>query len=266
MTIFEAAVLGLVQGLTEFLPVSSSGHLAVGKLLFGMEGVPLLFDVLLHIATLIVVVYVFRRRIGAILAALWRFVARRPRQEPDTEQLRLVVWILLATIVTVIIALPVAKLDIGARPRLIGGFFLFTAIVLLSTLKAPEGGRFSEMGPLQAVIVGFAQGLGVFPGISRSGITISAARHAGLSRGDAGEFAFLISIPAILGALVLTLRDFGDLGQSVGILALTAGFLVALLSGFLALSLLLRIVRSGRLYLFSIYLVPLGAAVILLLG
>ncbi len=266
MTILQAAVLGLVQGLTEFLPVSSSGHLAVGKILFGLEGVPVLFDVLLHIATLIVVVYVFRDRIGAIVAALVRLAARRPRKETDAEQLRLVVWILLATVVTVIVALPVAELDAGARPRLVGAFFLFTAIVLLSTLTAPEGGLISEMGPHQAVIVGLAQGLGVFPGVSRSGITISVARHAGLSRGDAGEFAFLISIPAILGALVLTLRDLGDLGRSVGLLPLSVGFLVALLSGFLALSLLLRIIRSGRLYLFAIYLVPLGTAVILLLG
>lgn len=266
MTVLQAAVLGLVQGLTEFLPVSSSGHLAVGKLLFGLEGVPILFDVLLHIATLIVVFYVFRRRIALILGALWRLAARRPRKETDAEQLRLVVWILLATMVTVIIALPVAELDTGARPRLVGVFFLFTAVVLVSAVKAPEGGRISDMGPHQAVIVGLAQGLGVFPGISRSGITISAARHVGLSRGDAGEFAFLISIPAILGALVLTLRDLGDLGRLVGLLPLTVGFLVALVSGFLALTLLLRIVRSGRLYLFALYLLPLGVAVILLVG
>ena len=266
MTIFQAAVLGLVQGLTEFLPVSSSGHLAVGKLLFGLEGVPVLFDVLLHIATLIVVVYVFRRRIGAILVALGRFVARRPRQEADAGQLRLVVWILLATLITVIVALPVAETDAGTRPQLVGAFFIFTAVVLVSAVMAPQGGRISDMGPHQAVIVGLAQGLGVFPGISRSGITIAAARHVGLSRGDAGEFAFLISIPAILGALVLTLRDLGDLGRSVGLLPLSVGFLVALFSGFLALELLLRIVRSGRLYLFAIYLVPLGVAVILFFG
>lgn len=266
MTVFQATVLGLVQGLTEFLPVSSSGHLAIGRILFGLESVPILFDVLLHIATLMVVIYVFRRRIALMLGALWRLVARRPRRQADAEELRLVLWILLATLLTVIVALPVAQLDAASRPRLVGAFFLFTAIVLLSTLKAPEGKGISRMGPAQAALIGLAQGLGVFPGISRSGITISVARHGGLARRDAGEFAFLISIPAILGALVLTLRDLGDLGRSVGILPLSVGFVVALVSGFLALTLLLRIVRSGRLYLFALYLIPLGTAVILILG
>jgi undecaprenyl-diphosphatase len=175
----------------------------------------------------------------------------------------LVLWILLATVVTVIVALPVAELDAGSRPQLVGAFFLFTAVVLLSTLRAPQGGSLYRMSALQAAIIGLAQGLGVFPGISRSGITIAAARHARLSREDAGEFAFLISIPAILGALVLTLGDLGELSRSVGVLSLSVGFLIALISGFLALTLLLRILRSGRLYLFALYLIPLGLTVIL---
>ena len=266
MTLLQAAVLGLVQGLTEFLPVSSSGHLAVGKLLYGLEEVPILFDVILHLATLIVVWYVFRSRIATILTALWRFVRRRPKRDGDAEKLRLVGWILLATVFTVIVALPVAELETASRPRLVGAFFLVTAVVLLSTLRSREGGTMFRMGALHAIIIGFAQGLGVFPGISRSGITIAAARHVGLARRDAGEFAFLISIPAILGALILTLRDLGDLGRTVGIGSLSVGFLVALISGFLALTLLLRILRSGRLYLFAAYLIPLGIAVILAVG
>lgn len=266
MTLLQAAILGLVQGLTEFLPVSSSGHLAVGKLLFGLEEVPILFDVILHVATLIVVWYVFRGRIASIFRAILRVALRSQKEDGDGDQLRLAGWVLLATVVTVVVALPVAGLEAGSRPRLVGAFFLFTSVVLLSTLGARKGESMFRMGPLQVVIIGLAQGLGVFPGVSRSGITIAAARHAGLSREDAGEFAFLISIPAILGALILTLRDFGDLGRAVGTLPLLAGFLVALISGFLALTLLLRILRSGRLFLFAAYLIPLGLAVIFGLG
>ncbi len=265
MTVSQALLLGLVQGLTEFLPVSSSGHLAVGKLLFGLEEVPVLFDVILHVATLMVVFYVFRRRIAAIVGALARLLRRRTTEE-DHHELRLVGWIVLATAITVVVALPIAELDASSRPRLIGALFIGTAGALLSTRFAPQGGAMGRIGALQAVIIGLAQALGVFPGVSRSGITIAAARHVGLARQDAGEFAFLISIPAILGALVLTLGESAELGRMVAPVPLTAGFLAALISGLLALRLLLRLLRAGRLGYFAVYLIPLGVITIFALG
>ena len=258
MSIFEAVLLGAVQGLTEFLPVSSSGHLAVLKHLFGRGDVPLLFDVLLHISTLGVVIIVFRARLGGIIGSIFRLLARRERLEPDVENLR-IVWLgLSATVVTGVLGVTVAGFEPGRYPKLVGLLFLVTAGILLFTRVAHGSRGYREMGGGRALLAGFAQGLGVFPGISRAGITISAGLLSGVARQQAAEFSFLISIPAILGALLLTLREAGDLSAAVPAPSLAAGLVTSFVVGLLSLKLLLRLVRGGRLYLFALYLIPLG--------
>lgn len=258
MSVLEALLLGTVQGLTEFLPVSSSGHLAVLKHLFGRGDVPILFDVLLHISTLGVVVIVFRRRIGAILVSLARWAGRRATAGADGENLRIVVLALPATVVTGVLGVVISGFDPGGSPTLVGVLFLATAGILIATRYARGTRGYDGMGPGRALLAGFAQGLGVFPGISRAGITISAGLLSGVARREAAEFSFLISIPAVLGALVLTLPDLADLTATVPPAALLAGVVSSFLVGLLSLRLLLRLVRGGRLYLFAIYLVPLG--------
>ncbi|MFP4374955.1 MAG: undecaprenyl-diphosphate phosphatase [Spirochaetaceae bacterium] len=264
MSVFEAFLLGVVQGLTEFLPVSSSGHLAVLKHLTGHGDVPVLFDVLLHVSTLAVVVLVFRGRIGAIIGSLGRWVARRPAGEADAENLRIVVLGLLATVVTAVLGLGISGFEAGRYPMLVGVLFLVTAAILISTRFTGGTRGYREMGAGRALLAGFAQGLGVFPGISRAGITISAGLLVGVARREAAEFSFLISIPAILGALVLTLRDMGELAAAVPPVSLIAGLVGSFIVGLLSLRLLLRLVRGGRLYLFALYLVPLGILTIVL--
>lgn len=264
MSTFEAIIFGVVQGATEFLPVSSSGHLALLKSIMDLSEVPILFDVLLHVATLIVVVAVFRRRIGQVFVSLGRWIGRSAEDE-DSANLRLAWVIVVATVVTGVLGLLLDELEIGLQPKIVSALFLVTAAILVGAHFFSGTRGYREIGIKDALIVGAAQGFGVLPGISRSGITISASLAAGLSRERAGEFAFLISVPAILGALVLSLRDAGELAAMVSPGALIAGFASALVVGLVSLLLLMRLIRSGRLFYFSFYLVPLGIVGLILL-
>jgi undecaprenyl-diphosphatase len=259
MTPFQAILAGCLQGLAEFLPVSSSGHLVLLKNLFGLEEVPRLFDVLLHVATLLVVCLVFRRTILGIFAAAGRFLRGR-RKEEDIPFLRLIPAILIATVCTGALGIFLKDLGFESRPKIVSAFLLVTALILLATrlLEKKQNAASKQPGVKESIITGIAQGIGVLPGISRSGITISAALFAGVSRAEAGEFSFLLSIPAILGALVLSLGDSASLASTVSPAALGAGIISAALTGYISLKFLLRLIRSGRLYLFALYLIPAG--------
>lgn len=261
MTILQALILGLFQGVSEFLPVSSSGHLLVLRELFGLSDVPRLFDVILHLATLLAVLVVFRRRIVGILAALYRWSARRKDRPPqDAENLALVIPALAATAVTAVTGLGIEKFLPVRSPRSVCALFLVTAVLLLAASRFRGTRGYDRIGPGRGALIGLAQGIGVFPGISRSGITISAGLAAGLDRNTAGEFAFLLAVPAIAGALLLELKDLAELGAAVAPVSLAVGFLAAFAAGIAALSLLLPLVRKGRLAWFAAYLVPAGLA------
>lgn len=261
MTILQALILGLFQGVSEFLPVSSSGHLLALRELFGLSEVPRLFDVILHGATLLSVLVVFRSRIAAILTALIRWAARR-KDVPaaDTENLALVPPVLAATAVTAFAGLGIEKYLPVESPRVASALLLVTAALLILSSRFRGTRGYDRLGPGRGALIGLAQGIGVFPGISRSGITISAGLAAGLDRDTAGEFSFLLAIPAIAGALLLELKDMDDLGAAVAPAPLAIGFLAAFASGIAALSLLMPLVRKGRLAWFAAYLIPAGLA------
>ncbi len=264
MSILEAIILGVLQGATEFLPVSSSGHLAVMKTLMDLGDIPILFDVLLHVATLVVVVVVFWRRIWHILRALARWITRRAGDE-DRPHLRAALIILLATLLTGVLGVALNSFAFAGQPKVVSALFLVTATILVASRFFRGERSYEELKAKDGFVVGIAQGFGALPGISRSGISIAASRASGLSREEAGEFAFLISVPAVLGALLLTLGDAEQLSAVVSPAGLILGFLSALVVGLVCLLLLLKLVRSGRLYLFAIYLVPIGVAGILFL-
>jgi undecaprenyl-diphosphatase len=257
VTTIQAILLGALQGATEFLPVSSSGHLVVSKELFGVSEVPVLFDVLLHVATLVAVVIVLRAQVTAFLVAIYRWTRRTVRDE-DRTYLRLVPIIVVTTAITGAIGIGLDSLFDIRNPRFTSGLFLVTALLLVLTRWSRESRSLGEIGWRDAAILGVAQGFGVLPGISRSGITISTALYSGVDRKTAGEYSFLLSIPAILGALVLTMRDLDELGTQVSAIPILAGCVTAAVVGYLALTALLRIVRAGRISLFAFYLVPLG--------
>ncbi len=269
MTVIEAILLGIVQGVTEFLPVSSSGHLTVARNLMGLDEIPMLFDVMMHLPTLLAVVLVFHKRIGALFASLFRFLTRSTRED-DRENLRLIVIIIIASLTTAVIGLGIERLQksFPVSIKLVGGFFLVTAAVLIVSHffngRRGYGNRGYESLRLKdALFTGAAQGLAVLPGISRSGMTIAASLACGIERKKAGEYAFILSIPAIIGALALEIKDLDLL--PVDPYFLTAGLISSFVVGLLSLLLLLRIIRKGRLYLFSIYLIPMGLATILFL-
>ncbi|HKK64746.1 MAG TPA: undecaprenyl-diphosphate phosphatase [Clostridia bacterium] len=257
MTFIQSILLGAMQGVTEFLPVSSSGHLVVFRRFMALEDVPMLFDVIMHVATLFVVLIVFRDRVGRLLLSLGRTLIFR-RSEEDMENLRLFGVIMIATVLTGVLGLGIETLDPGANIKLVSLLFIVTGLILVWTRFQQGTVSYGTIGAKQGIYTGIAQGLGVFPGISRAGITISAALMSGMNREKAGEFSFLISIPAILGALLLKLKEADALFVSVAPVTVAVGFCSAFLVGLLSLLLLLKIVHRGKLYLFSFYLIPLG--------
>ncbi len=260
MNAIQSIILGIIQGLTEFLPVSSSGHLALADVILGIHlADSTLFNIFLHVATLCAVFIVFRKRIGAILISLWRFVTGKSGPEDRINQ-RLFAILAAATAATVVIALLLYKTVeyVTAAPRIISLLFIATGLILLSTLFFRGKTGYRELTFWQGLATGIAQGIGVFPGISRSGITISTALATGVERGHAGEFSFLLSIPAILGALVFEIKDAGSLIMDVPLHIIGLGFIAAFVVGIISLVVLLKLIQSGKLFVFSFYLIPLG--------
>ena len=257
MTVLESILLGVLQGVTEFIPVSSSGHLIVMREFMGLQEIPVLFDVILHIATLIVVVFFFRVRVVAVLRSSVRWVLRRSTAD-DAIDLVLARLIVIATVITGVGGYAIAQLDLQRFPRLAAVFFIVTALILIASRFARGSRGYDAIRTRDGVLVAVAQVFAVLPGISRSGTTITTGLFSGLARREAAEFSFLISIPAMLGALAYTLRDVGDLSTVVSPVALVAGFLASGLAGYFALGLLVKLIRGGRLWVFSVYLIPLG--------
>ncbi|MCL2846198.1 MAG: undecaprenyl-diphosphate phosphatase [Firmicutes bacterium] len=250
MTIIVAIILGLVQGLTEFLPVSSSGHLILAQHIFGLDGDLLLFNIVLHIATLCAVLLVFWRKIWAML--------KNPLQPK-------VYALLLATIITVTFVLLFRDfIERTFTASILPITFMITAIVLFATtfIKRNEG----EVKMRSAAATGLAQGLAVIPGFSRSGFTIATAMATGSGREAAAEFSFLMSIPIIIGALLFEVTGDGPITMGVDGLQLVLAFIVALVAGVFSIKFMLRIVRRIRLWYFSIYLIALAIATLFILN
>ena len=261
MDIINAVILGIVQGLTEFLPVSSSGHLVLLQKVFGIAEPTLFFDTMLHTGTLLAVFVVLRREIWAIL--------RRPVQ-PFTGLL------IIATIPAVVSALLFRKKIEHAfeSGQFLGiAFLITTAFLVIAEIlsrRARTGGlkKADNTGWLDALIIGVLQAVAIIPGVSRSGATISGALYRGLDREFAARFSFLLSIPAILGAVVLQTKDLVK-GASVaeaggiGVAAVIAGTLSAAVVGFFAMRFLLKIIKEKSLFGFAVYTAVLGLLVLI---
>lgn len=258
MTLLQSLFLGALQGFAEFLPISSSGHLVVFRNFMDLGAVPVLFDVLLHAATLLVVIIVFRKAIFDLLKSLLRFFTRKT-DESDWINLRLIVVILIASVFTAGLGLFIESLDVAQKPKIVSLLFLFTAVILLMTrfIKTEETG-YKNAGFKTALITGLAQGIAVFPGISRSGMTISSSLLVGIGNEKAGEYSFLLSIPAIAGAIILELRDLEALSGAVEPVVMIAGMAAAFVVGLASVLFLLRLIKRRKLYLFSFYLIPFG--------
>ncbi|UTC66784.1 MULTISPECIES: undecaprenyl-diphosphate phosphatase [unclassified Treponema] len=257
MSIFQAIILGAVQGFAEFLPVSSSGHLAVVEYFFKQEDLPILFDILLHVATLAAVCTVFAKKIAGLFCVLGRFIIRKSKPE-DKEDLNIIAAIIIATAITGVIGLLLRDWVKVIDIRFIPIFFIVTGLLLIASSKIKCGKSSKKIGLITAIVTGFAQGIGVIPGISRSGSTISASLFAGLDREKAGEFSFLLSIPAILAAFILEVKSADNLFAGISPIALIAGMISAFIVGYFSLRFLLTLIKKGKLMYFAFYLIPLG--------
>lgn len=273
LTLFQAILLGTIQGLTEFLPVSSSGHLVIFQSIFGLQDPELFFDICLHFGTLIAVCAVFCREISAILNTLARLpsLAReaggiKPLFNTN-ESMRISTLILAGTIPTGLLGILFHEIAdrLFSNLPLVGLMLLITGFLLWITrgLK-PSGRPVRGMGMKDAIIIGIVQGLAILPGISRSGSTISAALLLGVDRETAGRYSFLLSIPAIIGAIVLEFESGLMKQNSASAPALVGGTLAAALVGYLALRSLLKIIKHGKFYMFSPYCWTAGIVALLI--
>ena len=257
MTFFQALILGGFQGIAEFLPISSSGHLLIFKELFNLNDIPLLFDIIIHSATLLSIAVIFRKQIYGIILALYRWITRKNLPE-DKENLAIIPLILIATVTTAIIGVLVKKYLPQPGIKVVSAGFIFTSVVLIiiSFLKGKK--QFKNTKLHEAFFIGVAQGIGVIPGISRSGITISSSVLAGMDRAKAGEFSFLLAFPAVLGALILDIKDLNVMSQSVSPLNLLVASISSFIIGVISLKLLIPIIKKGKLAWFALYLIPVG--------
>lgn len=265
MTILQSLFLGCLQGLSEFLPISSSGHLVVFRNFMALGEIPILFDILLHAATLLVVIIVFRSTIWELILSFVRFLTKKANDE-DKNNLKLILVLLIATAVTAVLGFAIESLNIASKPWIVSIMFIITAVVLILTkFINKEDTGYSKIGIKTAIITGVAQGIAVFPGISRSGMTVTAALFSGVGRKKAGEYSLLLSIPAILGAIILEFKDFDKLGTSVSTACILVGMAAAFVVGLFSAVILLNIIKKDRLYLFSFYLIPFAIVSFILL-
>jgi len=244
MSPVQALILGLVQGLTEFLPVSSSGHLVIAQTALGITTPPVFFDVLIHVASLFAVIIFFFTRLRQINKHLFLILS-------------------LATIPAVLVGFflePVLNELFSSLSVVALGLLITSLLLFASHLFASKRHTLDSLPPHLVVLIGFFQALAIVPGISRSGSTISAATLVGLNRKDSFFFSFLMAIPVITGAFILQLTDLSTVTTPP--FSLAVGFAASLISGLIALKILDRLISSSRFYLFGFY--TLALSVILL--
>lgn len=258
MDLLESIILGIIQGLTEFLPVSSSGHLELAKAIFGDTSVPeesLTFTVVLHFATALSTIVVFRKEIMEILRGLFQF--------QWNEQMQFSVKIIISMIPAVIIGLLFEKeleAFFGGKILFVGAMLLVTAVLLLLADKAKNTNK--KVSFVGAIIIGISQAIAMLPGISRSGATISTSVLLGVDRTKAARFSFLMVVPLILGKVAKDILS-GDISfQSSEIVPLSAGFVAAFISGLLACNWMIALVKKSKLSYFSIYCAIVGTIAI----
>ena len=258
MSAVEAVLLGLVQGLTEFLPVSSSGHLAIAKHLFGIETGDLTFEILVHAATVLATIVVFRKEILGLLRGLFRF-----RYNEETRYVAMIALSMIPVFVVGVFFKEKVEALFGGGLPVVGAALIATALLLL----ASEGmaGRLrktdKKMGFAAALWMGLAQAVAVIPGLSRSGSTIAAGLLCGVRRSEVAPFSFLMVLVPILGEALLDLAG-GEMAAASGIgtWPLVLGFLSAFVSGLFACRVMLSLVRRANLKWFALYCALAGLA------
>jgi undecaprenyl-diphosphatase len=264
VTVFQALVLGVIQGLTEFLPVSSSAHLALTPWVLGWPAPGLAFDVSLHLGTLLAVLWYFRGDWRELGHAAWS-AARAGRIE--TESQRRLLYLVIATIPGGIAGLLLNDLAESSfrAPPLIATLIILMGLVLWLVDRAARQDRsIAGMGRSDAALIGLSQVIALLPGVSRSGATITSGLALGFDRSSAARFSFLMSMPITAAAVVFKLPD--AVRESASTIPLIMGIAASALSGWLAISVLLRYVSRHDYRIFALYRLALGSAVLLLVA
>ncbi len=260
MDLVKALILGIVQGLTEFLPISSSGHLVIGSEILNFHEPGIAFEVFLHCGTLVAVIIVFRRELLLMFRSLFAASAAR-RAEPELElYFQWNINIIIATLPAVAVGLLLKDSIDRIFDNILVTFAMLavTGVAMVATRFIRERG--TPISRFRAFVIGIAQALAIMPGLSRSGSTIFTGMLLGVNRETAARFSFIMSIPAILGAVVLHIGELIDSPPSSDeLLAIFAGATASVISGYYAIVLLMKIVRRGRLEWFGYYCLVISA-------
>ena len=258
MSLLEAIVLGIIQGLTEFLPVSSSGHLELAKALFGDNSIPkesMAFTILLHGATALSTIVVYRKDIGEIIKGLFS----TEWNEDKIFSVKIVISMIPAAIIGVLFNDQLEVMFSG-QTLLIGILLLFTGGLLLMADMAKSTGK--PVTFTSSLIIGISQAIAILPGISRSGATISTAVLLGIDKEKAARFSFLMVVPLILGKMAKDILDGGSDFGSLSIPVLSGGFISAFVAGLIACTWMIALVKKSKLKYFAYYCFAVGAIAI----
>ena len=259
MNWIEAIILGLIQGLTEFLPVSSSGHLEITKVIFGDNSAPeesMLMTVVLHAATALSTIVIFRKDIAEIFKGLFQF----RWNDEFIFSLKIVVSMIPAVFVGVLLESEIEQL-FDKQIVLVGAMLIVTAILLYFADKAKNTTK--SVGYGHAIIIGIAQAIAILPGISRSGATISTSVLLGIDRAKAARFSFLMVVPLILGKMAKDILSGEIMSSSIDISSLSIGFVASFLTGLLACTWMIKIVKRSKLTYFAAYCLVVGLIAII---
>ena len=250
MEIFEIVILGIIQGITEFLPISSSGHLVIAQHILGIKSPGNKLEVLFHFGTLMSIFYVFLNDIKQILLSL---------NQKNNQSF--IFYIIIGTLPAAFAGLFLKHyfLEIFDNVNLVGVAFCFTGVILILSITFKNNQK--EIVLSSSILVGIAQAIAIIPGISRSGSTISICMYLGIPPKDAARFSFLLSIPIILGASVLGYLEI-ESDKTFNNLILVVAIISSFITGVLALKILLKILEAGRFHLFGIYCLIVGVSTI----
>ncbi|MBU9714750.1 undecaprenyl-diphosphatase UppP [Evansella tamaricis] len=256
MTLFEAIVFGIVQGITEFLPISSTAHIVITQMVFGYTFPGLAFEIFLHLASVLAVIIYFWKDLWRVIQGFFRFITKR--QKEDKTEFYFGVYILVATCITGVLGkiLSDVTADVMKTPPFIAGALLFTGFALIFIERYHKTGNKTEetMTFWDSVLIGLGQTLAVFPGISRSGATLVVSLLAGLNRDTAVRYSFLLAIPVILGSTVLAIDDLSEsMIAYIGPLNLIVSFVVTFIFSLLGIIWLISFLKQSKLIYFAVY-------------
>jgi len=268
----QAIILGIVQGLTEFLPVSSSGHLVIFQHLFGLNEPQLFFDISVHLGTLLAVIIVFWKEIRELMRALghllWLIFVKDAHFEHifENSEFKMLLLVFFGFFPTALLGVVFHEIgqQLFSSVLVVGLMLIITGGLLWQTRRVKqEGGGLESFSIRTALIIGLVQGLAIMPGISRSGSTIALGLFLGLNRELSARYSFMLAIPAILGAGILSLHGLAadpNVDYKIALIGAAVSFVV----GYFALALLLRLVKTAKLYLFAPYCWAMGIAALFL--